>query len=139
MRCAAFPAGCAMLNAKGGGMDDKVNLAAKLASFDEHFSPKIVGELNDYKLEVVKAKGEFVWHKHDDTDDFFLVLKGRLTIQLRNREDVELREGELFVVPRGVEHCPRANEEAHILLIEPLGTPNVGDSTDATAAPEERI
>jgi mannose-6-phosphate isomerase-like protein (cupin superfamily) len=128
-----------MLNAKGGGMHDKVNLAEKLASFDEHFSPKIVGELNDYKLEVVKAKGEFVWHKHDDTDDFFLVLKGRLTIQLRNREDVELGEGDLFVVPRGVEHCPRADEEAHILLIEPLGTPSVGDSTEATAAPEERI
>jgi mannose-6-phosphate isomerase-like protein (cupin superfamily) len=120
-------------------MDDKVNLAEKLASFDEHFSPKIVGELNNYKLEVVKAKGEFVWHKHADTDDFFLVLKGRLTIQLRNREDVELGEGDLFVVPRGVEHCPRADEEAHILLIEPVGTPNVGDSTEATAAPEERI
>jgi quercetin dioxygenase-like cupin family protein len=120
-------------------MRDKVNLAATLASFEALFSPKIVGELNDYKLQVVKARGEFVWHKHDDTDDFLLVLKGLLTIQLRDRDDVELGEGELFVVPRGVEHCPRADEEAHILLIEPLGTPNVGDSTEASAAPEERI
>ena len=78
---------------------------------DGPFRPGIVGTLNDYKLAVVKAHGEFVWHKHDDTDDFFLVLSGRLTIQLRDR-DVELSAGELFVVPRGVEHCPRADEEA---------------------------
>lgn len=117
-------------------MHDKVNLAEKLASFEEQFSPKIVGHLNDYKLAVVKARGEFVWHTHEDTDDFFLVLRGRLTVQLRDRE-VELEEGELFVVPRGVEHCPRAVEEAHILLIEPAGTPNTGDP--ATAAWEERI
>jgi mannose-6-phosphate isomerase-like protein (cupin superfamily) len=119
-------------------MQDKVNLAEKLARFSDHFSPRIVGEMNDLKVEVVKAKGEFVWHKHDDTDDFFLVLKGRLVIQLRDREDVELNEGELFVVPRGVEHCPRADDEAHVLLIEPLGTPNVGDAS-APAAPEQRI
>jgi mannose-6-phosphate isomerase-like protein (cupin superfamily) len=117
-------------------MCDKVNLAEKLAGFEEHFSPRIVGQMNDYKLALVKAKGEFVCHTHEDTDDFFLVLKGRLTIQLRDR-DVELEEGELFVVPRGVEHCPRATEEAHGLLIEPVGTPNTGDP--ATAAREERI
>src|SRR3712207_5122231 len=108
-------------------MQDKVNLEQKLSLFDEHFSPKIVGHLNDYKLAVVKVLGEFVWHKHDDTDDFFLVLRGRLTIQLRDR-DVELSEGEMFVVPRGVEHCPRADEEAHVLLIEPEGTLNTGDA-----------
>jgi mannose-6-phosphate isomerase-like protein (cupin superfamily) len=119
-------------------MDDKVNLAAKLASFDQHFSPKIVGELNDYKLEVVKAKGEFVWHSHPDTDNFFLVLAGRLTIQLRER-DVELEAGELFVVPRGVEHCPKADEEAHVLLIEPMGTANTGDAGGELTATEERI
>jgi mannose-6-phosphate isomerase-like protein (cupin superfamily) len=117
-------------------MDDKVNLAEKLAGFDEHFSPKIVGQLNDYKLAVVKAEGEFVWHTHEDTDDFFLVLKGELTIQLRDRH-VELGEGDLFVVPRGVEHCPKAVQEAHVLLIEPVGTPNTGDPS--TAAREERI
>ena len=89
-------------------MTEKVNLAAKLASFSEHFSPKIVAELNDYKIEVVKAKGEFVWHAHPDTDDFFLVLSGHLTIQLRDR-DVELGPGDLYVVPRGVEHCRRGH------------------------------
>ena len=119
-------------------MDDKVNLAGKLASFDEHYSPRIVGRLNDLKLEVVKAKGEFVCHSHPDTDDFFLVLAGRLTIQLRDR-DVELGPGELYVVPRGVEHCPRANEEAHVLLIEPLGTPNTGDAGGERTAREQRI
>ena len=119
-------------------MEQKVNLAAKLAAFDEHFSPKIVGELNDYKLAVVKAKGEFVWHSHPDTDEFFLVLAGRLTIQLRDRA-VELGPGELFVVPRGVEHCPKADEEAHILLIEPIGTSNTGDAGGRLTAVEERI
>jgi mannose-6-phosphate isomerase-like protein (cupin superfamily) len=99
----------------------------KLASFADHWSPKVVARLNDYEVQLVKVKGEFVWHKHDETDDLFLVLAGRLTIQLRDR-DVELGEGELFVVPRGVEHCPRADEEAHVLLIEPAGTPNTGDA-----------
>jgi mannose-6-phosphate isomerase-like protein (cupin superfamily) len=119
-------------------MQDKVNIADKLGTFEEPFSPKTVGYLNDYKLEVVKAKGEFVWHSHPDTDDFFLVVKGRLTIQLRDR-DVELTEGELFVVPRGVEHCPRAEEEAHVLLIEPRGTPNTGDAGGPLTATEELI
>ena len=118
-------------------MDDKVNLAEKLARFDEAFAPRIVGIVNDYKLMVVKARGEFVWHKHDDTDDFFLVIAGQLRIQLRDRPDVELGPGELYVVPRGVEHCPIADEEAHVLLIEPAGTPNTGD--EATAAPERAI
>ena len=119
-------------------MEDKVDLAEKLASFDEHFSPKIVGTYNDNKIQVGKVRGAFVWHKHDDTDDLFLVLSGRLTIQLRDR-DVELGPGELFVVPRGVEHCPRADEETHLLLIEPLGTPNTGDSDEREPAPEEAI
>jgi mannose-6-phosphate isomerase-like protein (cupin superfamily) len=119
-------------------MHDKVNLADKLALIDRHFSPKIVGELNDYKLALVKAKGEFVWHSHPDTDDFFLVLSGRLTIQLRDRH-VDLGPGELYVVPRGVEHCPKAEEEAHVLLIEPMGTPNTGDAGGRLTAREERI
>jgi mannose-6-phosphate isomerase-like protein (cupin superfamily) len=118
-------------------VDSPVNLAAKLASFDETYSPRIVGYYNENKLVVVKVKGEFVWHSHPDTDDFFLVLSGRLTIQLRDR-DVELGPGELFVVPPGVEHCPKADEETHVLLIEPKGTPNVGDA-DAKAAPEIEI
>ena len=119
-------------------MDDKVNLAEKLDLLDRPFRPGIVGFLNDYKLVVVKADGEFVWHKHDDTDDFFLVLKGHLTIQLRDR-DVDLSEGELFVVPSGVEHCPKADEEAHILLIEPRGTPNTGNAGGERTEPERMI
>jgi mannose-6-phosphate isomerase-like protein (cupin superfamily) len=116
-------------------MEDKVNLSQKFTLLAEPYSPGIVGYLNDYKLQVVKVHGEFVWHRHDDTDDFFLVLRGRLTIQLRDR-DIELGEGELFVVPRGVEHCPRADEEAHVLLIEPKGTTNTGDVIDALIVAE---
>jgi mannose-6-phosphate isomerase-like protein (cupin superfamily) len=117
------------------GMDDKINLAEKLALLDGSYVPGIVGYMNDCKLVVVKVDGEFVWHKHDETDDFFLVLSGRLTIQLRDR-DVVLHPGELFVVPRGVEHCPKAEEETHVLLIEPSGTVNTGDAGgDLTAEP----
>jgi mannose-6-phosphate isomerase-like protein (cupin superfamily) len=119
-------------------MDDKVNLAEKLALLDDPFRPGIVGHLNDYKLQVVRVKGEFVWHKHDDTDDCFIVLEGHLTIQLRDR-NVELDAGELFVVPRGVEHCPRADEEAHVLLIEPAGTPNTGDAGGELTAAENEV
>jgi mannose-6-phosphate isomerase-like protein (cupin superfamily) len=113
-----------------------VNLAEKLATFTEHWQPRTVGQFNGHDLMVVKVKGEFVWHKHDDTDDFFLVLKGRLVIRLRDRT-VTLYPGELFVVPRGVEHCPVAEEETHMLLIETTGTPNTGEA--ATAAPRRVI
>ncbi len=118
-------------------MIDKVNLAAALATFDEQFSPRVVGTMNDLKLMVAKTKGEFVWHSHPETDDFFLVVKGRLTIQLRDR-DVVLEPGELFVVPRGVEHCPKADEGAEILLIEPLGTVNTGDAEPGELTAPER-
>ena len=118
-------------------MDDKVNLAEKLALVDEPFSPRIVGYYNDNKLVVGKVKGEFVWHSHPDTDDCFLVLSGRLTIQLRDR-DVELGPRRAFVVPRGVEHRPRSDDGAEILLVEPRGTPNVGDA-GVEAAPEIEI
>jgi mannose-6-phosphate isomerase-like protein (cupin superfamily) len=118
-------------------MDDKVNLAEKFRLLDAPFQPGVVGYLNDYKLQIVKAKGPFVWHKHDDTDDFFLVVSGRLTIRLRDR-DVELLPGELFVVPRGVEHCPQADELAEVLLIEPRGTVNTGDAGgEMTAEPRD--
>ncbi len=109
----------------------QINLAEKLATFSEHWQPRTVGQFNGHDLMVVKALGEFTWHRHDDTDDFFLVLKGRLIIELRDRS-VSLGPGELFVVPRGVEHRPVASEEVHLLLIEPSGTPNTGDP--ATAA-----
>ena len=107
-----------------------MNLDQKLASFDEHWSPKIVAEFNGHDVMVVKAKGEFNWHSHADTDDFFLVLKGKLTIRLRDG-DIHLGPGDLYVVPQGVEHCPVAEEEVHILLIEPSGTPNTGDPETA--------
>ena len=117
-------------------MSDAINLAQKLSQFSDHYAPRTVGTFNGHDLMVVKLKGPFQWHSHPDTDDFFLVLKGNLTIKLRDR-DVRLGPGELFVVPKGVEHCPVADEEVHLLLIEPTGTPNTGDA--ATAAPRREI
>lgn len=107
-----------------------VNLESKLSQFEDHWSPKIVSKFNGHDVMVVKAKGEFNWHSHPDTDDFFLVLKGNMTIKLRDR-DVRLSAGEMYVVPKGVEHCPVASEEVHVLLIEPEGTPNTGDPNTA--------
>jgi mannose-6-phosphate isomerase-like protein (cupin superfamily) len=109
-----------------------INLADKLSKFSEHWQPRVVGQFNGHDLMVVKVKGEFVWHKHDDTDDFFLVLSGRIIIQLRDGA-VRLGPGEVFVVPKGVEHRPVAEDEAHILLIEPRGTPNTGNTATAAA------
>jgi mannose-6-phosphate isomerase-like protein (cupin superfamily) len=117
-------------------MTGAINLAEKLSHFDDHYAPRTIGTFNGHDLMVVKLKGPFVWHSHPDTDDFFLVLKGNLTIQLRDG-DVRLGPGELFVAPRGVEHRPVADEEVHLLLIEPTGTPNTGDA--ATAAPRREI
>jgi mannose-6-phosphate isomerase-like protein (cupin superfamily) len=111
---------------------DAINLSSKLSAFEGYFQPRTVGQFNGHDLMVVKVKGEFNWHSHPDTDDFFLVLKGRLTIQMREG-DVTLGPGEMFVVPKGVEHCPKSEEETHLLLIEPTGTPNTGEV--ATAAP----
>jgi mannose-6-phosphate isomerase-like protein (cupin superfamily) len=113
-----------------------INLAEKLSTFNDHWKPRIVGDFNGNDLMVVKVKGEFQWHSHADTDDFFLVLKGTLTIRMREG-DVVLRPGELFVVPKGVEHSPLAEEEVHLLLIEPAGTPNTGDV--ATAVVKQRL
>jgi mannose-6-phosphate isomerase-like protein (cupin superfamily) len=116
-------------------MDDRVNLAEKIALLPGTYQPGLIGYMNDYKLLVVKIDGDFVWHKHDETDDLFLVLSGKLTIQLRDR-DVVLGPGELFVVPKGVEHCPKADEETHVLLIEPRDTLNTGDAGgDKTVEP----
>ena len=109
-----------------------INLKQKLSTFDQHWSPKTVTQFNGHDVMVVKVKGEFNWHSHADTDDFFMVLKGRITIQMRDG-NVTLREGEMFVVPMGVEHCPFAEEECHLLLIEPTGTPNTGDETTAAS------
>jgi mannose-6-phosphate isomerase-like protein (cupin superfamily) len=105
---------------------EKVNLVEKLALFDERWSPKIVAELNDAQVKVVKVDGEFVWHHHDDEDELFLVVSGRLRMQLRDG-DVVLEPGELIVVPKGVEHCPLAEGETHVVLIEPKTTLNTGN------------
>ncbi|MBN1200568.1 MAG: cupin domain-containing protein [Anaerolineae bacterium] len=108
---------------------DKVNLAAKFSLFDEHWSPKVVGELNGSYVKLAKIKGEFIWHHHADEDELFLVVKGRLLIKLRDR-DIWLDEGEFFIVPRGVEHKPVAEDEVHILMLEPTTTLNTGNVTD---------
>jgi len=102
-----------------------VDLADKLSSFSEHWSPKVVARLNDYEIKVVKVDGRFVWHAHDETDELFLVLRGELTIQMREG-NVTLRRGQLFVVPRGVEHCPVADGAVHAMLIEPVEVVNTG-------------
>lgn len=117
----------------------KIDLDEKLALFAEHWSPKLIGTLNDYDLKLVKIKGEFVWHTHADTDELFLVLDGELTIQLRDEPDVVLGPRELYVVPRGVEHCPKASGEVAALLIEPGGVVNTGDAGGDLTATVEQI
>jgi mannose-6-phosphate isomerase-like protein (cupin superfamily) len=114
----------------------KINLREKLALIDKLWTPKIVGELNGQHLKLAKVKGEFSWHQHDNADELFLVIRGRLTIELRD-SNVELSEGEIFVVPRGVEHRPVADQEAHILLFEPKGTLNTGDVNNELTAPAD--
>lgn len=114
-------------------MHTAIDLQAKLATFEGHWQPRTVCEYNGHDVMVVKVQGEFHWHSHPDTDDFFLVLKGELTLDLEGGRSVVLRPGQLFVVPGGMQHRPRAAEETHLLLIEPTGTPNSGDP--ATAAP----
>ena len=117
-------------------MQQVIDLNAKLATFEGHWQPRTVCEYNGHDVMVVKVEGEYRWHEHPDTDDFFLVLKGELEIDLPDRT-VKLAPGQMFVVPRGVQHRPRALKEAHLLLIEPTGTPNSGDP--ATAAPRRLI
>ena len=107
----------------------KVNLTEKYSLFSEHWSPKIVGELNGQVVKIAKIQGEFVWHKHEHEDEFFLVNKGKMTIQLRD-QSIELKQGEFFIVPKGVEHKPVAEQEAEILMFEPAGTLNTGDVRD---------
>lgn len=105
---------------------EKVDLAEKFALFSEHWQPKIVGELNGQYVKLAKLKGEFLWHQHEDEDELFMVIKGKLTIRLRGR-DIELDEGQFFIIPRGVEHLPVAEEEVQVLLFEPKSVLNTGD------------
>ena len=113
-----------------------VNLAEKFGRFSEHWKPKIVGEVNDFYIKLVKFQGEFLWHRHETEDELFLVSRGAFTVRLRDR-DVPLREGEFFVVPRGVEHMPVARGEAHVMLLERRSTVNTGDAGgERTVEPE---
>jgi len=116
-----------------------VNIAQKLSLFSDHFSPKIVGELNENYIKLAKFQGEFIWHHHEHEDELFLVIKGKFTMKLR-AGDVEIKAGEFFIVPRGVEHCPMAEEEVQIMLIEPKATLNTGNiQNERTVAELQRI
>ena len=118
---------------------ERVNLADKLATFTEHWSPKIVGELNGQHVKLAKFRGEFVWHSHTDEDELFMVLRGSFEMLFRDRT-VTVGEGEFLIVPRGVEHCPRAEEEVHVLLFEPMETINTGTAGgERTVSEPERI
>jgi mannose-6-phosphate isomerase-like protein (cupin superfamily) len=118
---------------------EAVDLERKLSLFTELWSPKVIASVNDYDVKVVKVKGEFVWHRHEDTDELFLVLRGRLRIQMREGA-VEIGPGQMYVVPKGVEHCPVADEETHALLLEPRGVVNTGDAGgDLTATHDESM
>lgn len=113
-----------------------INLKDKLAKFSEHWSPKIVAQMNDYHIKLAKVQGEFVWHDHPETDELFLVVDGKLEIMFRDGK-VTLEAGDLYVVPKGVEHKPVAEQECHILLIEPAGTVNTGNVSDDKTAPND--
>jgi mannose-6-phosphate isomerase-like protein (cupin superfamily) len=118
---------------------EAVNLKEKLSRFSDYANPRIIGELNDSHVKAVKLKGEFVWHHHDNEDELFLIVKGTLRMKFRDREAI-VREGEFLIVPKGVEHCPVADQEVHIILIEPKSTLNTGNITnERTVAQLERI
>lgn len=115
---------------------EAVNFREKLELFDAYWTPKIIAQMNDYHFKLVKIQGEFIWHSHAETDEVFIVLEGEMAIEFRNGR-VTLQPGELFVVPKGVEHKPVAAKECHILLVEPAGLVNTGDATSELTAPNE--
>jgi len=122
------------MNEIGGRKMEKINLKDKLAKFSEHWTPKIIAEMNDYQFKLVKIKGDFVWHNHPDTDEVFIVIEGSMKIEFKDGV-VELNEGEMYVVPKGVEHKPFAEKECKVLLVEPRGVVNTGDAEgELTAA-----
>lgn len=112
---------------------EKINLKEKLAKFSDHWSPKIIAEMNDYQIKLVKIKGDFVWHNHEDTDEVFIVIEGKMKIEFKN-EIVELNEGEMYVVSKGVKHKPYAETECKIMLVEPRGVVNTGNTEDELTA-----
>lgn len=113
-----------------------INFARKLDLFDEVWSPRVIAEMNDYQFKLAKLHGEFVWHAHADTDETFIVIDGTLHMQFRDRVEL-VREGEMIVVPRGVEHCPRTDDDCRVLLIEPRGVVNTGEAGGALTAPND--
>jgi mannose-6-phosphate isomerase-like protein (cupin superfamily) len=119
-------------------MSDVINLAQKLSLFSEHWSPKIIAQMNEYHFKLAKVQGEFVWHSHPETDEVFFVVDGSLNIEMRDRS-VTLKAGEMVVIPKGVEHRPVAQAECHILLVEPAGTVNTGDAGGELTAETEWI
>jgi mannose-6-phosphate isomerase-like protein (cupin superfamily) len=106
---------------------EKINLKEKLSKFSDHWTPKIIAEMNDYQFKLVKIKGDFVWHNHEDTDEVFIVIEGKMKIEFEN-ETVELNEGEMYVVPKGIQHKPHAETECKIMLVEPRGVVNTGNT-----------
>tara|TARA_B100000809_G_scaffold234809_1_gene252586 strand:+ start:156 stop:518 length:363 start_codon:yes stop_codon:yes gene_type:complete len=108
-------------------MMEKINLKEKLSKFSDHWTPKIIAEMNDYQFKLVKIKGDFVWHNHEDTDEVFIVIEGKMKIEFEN-ETVELNEGEMYVVPKGIQHKPHAETECKIMLVEPRGVVNTGNT-----------
>jgi mannose-6-phosphate isomerase-like protein (cupin superfamily) len=121
---------------ESGHMPQVVNLAEKLAKFQDHWAPRVIAQMNDYQFKLVKFQGEFVWHSHTSTDEVFLVLAGEMEIAFRH-ETITLRAGELFVVPKGREHITRATQECHALLVEPQGVINTGDTGGQLTAPND--
>jgi len=118
---------------------ETINLAEKFSRFSDYCHPRVIGELNDFHVKVVKLKGEFIWHHHDNEDELFLVVKGTMRMQFRDREAI-VGPGEFVIVPKGIEHCPTADEEVHIVLIEPKSTLNTGNIVnERTVAQSERI
>ena len=111
----------------------KINFKEKFAAFTDHWSPKVITEMNDYQFKLVKVQGEFVWHHHDDTDEAFIVIEGSMKIEFKD-DTIELNAGEMFVVPKGVEHRPVAENECKIMIVEPRGVTNTGSAEDAQAA-----
>ena len=114
----------------------KINLEDKLSKFSEHWSPKVIAEMNDYQFKLVKIEGEFVWHDHPDTDEVFIVIEGTMQIEFEDRT-IELNEGEMLVVPKGVRHKPYAEEECKVMLVEPRGVVNTGDAEGDLTAPND--
>lgn len=118
--------------------DIVVNLREKLALIGDHWSPRIVGQVNDLHVKIAKGAGDFPWHVHEETDEFFLVVRGSLTVRMRDRNDAVIGAGEFFVVPRGIEHAPLAAEECEFLMLEPAGTVNTGDGARGALTAEDR-